>query len=68
MTLSWSSLRFAHRIAISLRRSCVMRGKDVSLSETSVSGTWGKTRSMLAVRELAGTDPHSNSKDSRFIL
>lgn len=45
-----------------------MRGKDVSLRETSVSGTWGKTKSMLAERESAGTDPHSNSKDSRFIL
>jgi hypothetical protein len=45
-----------------------MRGKDVSLSETSVSGTWRKTRRMLAAREDAGTDSHPSSNDSRFIL
>jgi len=45
-----------------------MLGKDVSLSETSVSGKWGETRSMLAARENAGTDSHSNTKDPSFIL
>lgn len=45
-----------------------MLGKDVSLSETSVSGKWEKTRSILAASEGAGTDSHSNIKDPSFIL
>jgi len=45
-----------------------MLDKDVSLSETSVSGKWGKTRSILVARESAGTDSHSNTKDPSFIL
>jgi hypothetical protein len=45
-----------------------MHGKDVSLSETSLSGKWGKTKSILVARENVGTDSHSNTKDSRFIL
>ena len=45
-----------------------MLGKDVSLSETSVSGKWGKTRSILAASEGACTDSHSNTKDSSLIL
>lgn len=45
-----------------------MLGKDVSLSETSVSGKWGKARSILEAREGADTDSHSNTKDPSFIL
>ncbi len=45
-----------------------MLGKDVSVSETSVSGKCGKTRSMLAARENAGMDSQSNTKDVGFIL
>src|SRR5258708_3757500 len=67
-TLNSSSLRFTHRPAISFRSSCVMLGKDVSVSETSVSGKCGKTRSMLAARGNAGMDSQSNTKDVGFIL
>jgi hypothetical protein len=45
-----------------------MLDRDVSLSETSLSGKWGKTRSIPAAREGAGTDSHFNTKDSSFIL
>ena len=45
-----------------------MLGKEVSLSETSVSGKWWKTRSILVVRECVSTDSHSNTKDSSLIL
>lgn len=67
-TLNSSSLRFAHRLEISVRSSWVMHGKEVSLSETSLSGKWGKTKSILVTRENVETDSHSNTKDSRFIL